>query len=225
MCGRVSQFNALRRFPKGAARAPEKAGPRRNVTPGTPLLALRKNAAATLCSHWLHWGLRTAHRQLANARAESVGDNPLFHTALERGRCVVPVDGFYEWHREGNSRQPWFFYPAAAEEMLFLAAIGQPHDPPVPTVCLLTTAANDVMAPVHHRMPVLLNRAGLDRWLSSAPFSLAELRAFTAPAPENWLRKHPISPAINRADAPESPDLSAPWTPPFTQGELLGSEE
>lgn len=225
MCGRVSQFNALRRFPKGAARAPEKAGPRRNVTPGTPLLALRKNASATLCSHWLYWGLRTARRQLANARAESVSENPIFHAAFAHGRCAVPVDGFYEWQREGNFRQPWFFHPAPEEEILFLAAIGQPDDPCGPTVCLLTTAANSVMAPIHHRMPILLDRDGLDRWLSPAPLSSAQLRDLAAPTQGNWLRKHPVSPAINHANAPESPNLSAPWIPPFVQDELFESGE
>ena len=219
MCGRVSQFNALRRFPKGVARAPANAGPRCNVTPGTPVLALRKNSSA-LCSHWLHWGLRTARRPLANARAESVAEKPLFRSALTTGRCVVPVDGFFEWHRAGNLLQPWFFQPAA-QEMLFRAAIGEVNDPLVPTFCLLTSAANAVMQPVHHRMPVLLDRAGLDRWLSPEPISSAQLQSLTAPAPADWLRKHPVSPAINNATAPESPDLIAPWTPPFTQREFF----
>lgn len=105
--------------------------------------------------------------RLINARAETAATKPSFRAAFRRRRCLLPVDGFYEWAPVPGQRakQPWYFTAADAGP-LALGGLWEHHHGDVPPTCtILTTAADDIVAPVHHRMPVVLSPASWDAWL------------------------------------------------------------
>src|SRR5690606_26263462 len=100
-----------------------------------------------------------------NARAESAWDSPAFGPALRSTRCIVPAEAFYEWDRTMSPRQPYAIGPADENAFLPMAGIWSPRRDGPPTVAILTTAPNELVAAIHDRMPVVLDRALLDDWL------------------------------------------------------------
>ena len=179
----------------------------------------------------VRWGLVPAWSRdpalashLLNARAETIADKPSFREAVRRRRCVIPASGFYEWKRAGSRKQPWYFHPpgrAAAEAapveeapaeapLLAMAGLweqwthGGGH--PLLTCCIVTTAANRLMAPIHYRMPVLLDPQGVERWLDDATVEPSRLADLLGPPPEEALDAHPVSTAVNnvREDDPRN---------------------
>jgi putative SOS response-associated peptidase YedK len=134
-----------------------------------------------------------------NARAETAWDSPAFGRALRRRRCVVPAEAFYEWDRHAKPRQPYAIGPAQAGGMLGLAGIWSRIHGERPTAAILTTAPNDLIAPLHHRMPVILDRASLDAWLDpAADHGLIDSMLVAPPA--DTLRMWPVSTAVNKVD-------------------------
>jgi putative SOS response-associated peptidase YedK len=131
--------------------------------------------------------------KLYNARSETVHERPLFRGAFERRRCLVPVTAFYEWQRvSGKSRRVAF---ALSDHAPFaLAGIWQPYTRPDGTkavsFAILTTAPNALIAPIHERMPVVLEASAQTLWLSRGADPEA-LRARLVPAPEGLLRALP----------------------------------
>ncbi|MBR9765598.1 MAG: SOS response-associated peptidase [Rhodobacteraceae bacterium] len=144
---------------------------------------------------------------LINARAETVAEKPAFREACRHRRCLVAVSGFYEWHRAGERKRPWYF-SRADEAPLVMAGIWQPWGPAHrPTLALLTTAANALMTPIHHRMPVVVEEADWPLWLGEAGHGAARLMQ---PAAEDRLQAWPVSPRVNSNRA-EGPELIEPW--------------
>ena len=114
---------------------------------------------------------RTAAQSWINARAETAWDSPAFGRALRTRRCVIPADVFYEWDRAASPRQPYAIGPAVDGEMLALAGIYSPIHGEAPTTAILTTSPNELVAPVHNRMPVILGRDSLARGWTRRPIS------------------------------------------------------
>lgn len=159
---------------------------------------------------------------MINARAETVAEKPAFRSAFHARRCVVPADGFFEWKKEGNARLPYFF--TLDDELPFgLAGIWEPApqtaSPPAGSFCLLTTAANAVMRPVHHRMPVILAPHEVEQWLDPGLRDPERLEKFLAPAPSETMKARPVDPWVNKAGN-EGPRCVAPWKGEV-QGELF----
>ncbi|MBM4357172.1 MAG: SOS response-associated peptidase [Deltaproteobacteria bacterium] len=166
------------------------------------------------------WGLVTswaASRPGAtrpiNARSETAAEKPTFRAAFRSRRCVVPVDGFYEWRGPKGAREPVRFHAPDAR-ILWLAGLYESFTMPttgevMTTFALLTTEANDVVRPVHDRMPVLLDGPGIAGWLSDRPFDLGALRALLRPAPASTLEARPASRRLNVATIDE-PSLLEP---------------
>ncbi|WP_010139240.1 SOS response-associated peptidase [Oceanicola sp. S124] len=144
---------------------------------------------------------------LINARTETVADKPAFREACRQRRCLVAVSGFYEWHREGDSKLPWYFSRADGGPLV-LAGIWQSWgEARQPTLALLTTAANALMAPVHHRMPVVVEEADWPLWLGEAGHGAATLMRPVAP---ELLQAWRVSTRVNSNRA-EGPELIEPW--------------
>ena len=187
--------------------------PRYNVAPSQDVAVVRAADGGRNLS-MLRWGLIPAWAKdpaigyrLINARSETVAEKPSFRSAYRRRRCLIPADGFYEWQRLGKIRQPWLFglrdgapfaiaglwerwtVPEGAELTGSLAELG-PGDP-VETCTILTTAANETVAPVHGRMPVILPRDACDPWLAGDDVSLA-------PYAPDAMTAHPVSTLVNR---------------------------
>lgn len=154
------------------------------------------------------WGFRPfwladdPSRSWINARAETAAASPAFGPALRRHRCVIPADAFYEWDRTVTPRQPYAIGPADGG-LLALAGIWSSTRDAAPTTAILTTRPNDLVAPIHNRMPVILPPYLLDAWLDPAA-TLAELEPMLAAAPEATLRVWPVTTELNRvaADGP-----------------------
>ncbi len=107
------------------------------------------------------WGIPVSQRLVINSRAETAAEKPLFRDSLSSRRCALPCSGFYEW----DAQKRKFLFTMVGTHCFFLAGIWQ-HRDGEDHCCVLTTAANASMAPVHHRMPVLLTRDMVQPWLS-----------------------------------------------------------
>jgi putative SOS response-associated peptidase YedK len=152
------------------------------------------------------WGFRPSwlgtdtSRSWINARAETAAASPAFGPALRTHRCVIPADAFYEWDSSPAPRQPYAIGPAGSGELLALAGIWSEagHEPS--TAAILTTRPNDLLARLHHRMPVILPRDMVDAWLDPAA-GLAEIEPMLTAADEATLRMWPVSTEVNRVAA------------------------
>jgi putative SOS response-associated peptidase YedK len=208
MCGRFTLRTPAREVAEafGLAELPL-FPPRYNIAPTQPLLAVRRMASADgRQATWLKWGLVPSWAQdpsigsrMINARGETAAEKPSFRTALARRRCLVPADGFYEWRREGKARKPC--YVRLADGRPFALAglwehwerAGQAID----SCTLLTTEANELMAGVHDRMPVILDPSDYDLWLDPAVQDAARVAPLLRPFPSERMTAYPVSTWVN----------------------------
>lgn len=146
---------------------------------------------------------------LINARAESIAEKPAFARACRERRCLIPASGFYEWTKdEDGNRLPWYIAPRAGD-MLAFAGIWQvwdKGDQPLTTCAIVTTAANDTMGEIHHRMPVILEAQDWALWLGEEGKGAATLMQAV---PDDALTFHRVDPKVNSNRA-LGPDLIEP---------------
>lgn len=158
-------------------------------------------------------GRRAGPRLLANARAETVAHLPAFRRGVERRRCLVPANGFYEWRTEAGVKQPHLFVLRDREPFAF-AGIWEPAGEGRPeTYCILTTEPNEVVAPIHNRMPVILTGPTMPRWLGSEPLEDGERRELVRPLAPGLMAEMRVNRFVNstRNEGPKC--LSAPEVP------------
>ena len=243
MCGRFSQQRPASELAEIFAAEPlaDDPGPRFNVAPTDDALVVvqRADRRAITAYRWgliPHWAdAAKVGSKMFNARAETLTTSPAFRDAFRRKRCLVPVDGFYEWHREGTRRQP---FAIARDDGRPLALAGQWsgwHDPVadrvVRTFTIITTRPNDQLADLHDRMPVVVPDEAWGRWLDPTFPDPAELHGLFEPSDEIELRIWPVSPLVNnvRNDGPELFEEIVPGSgpaavaPPGLFDELPGS--
>ena len=177
----------------------------RNIVPGTEIPVIRQSPEGKRVLQGLHWGLlphwvktpQLASRPI-NARLETLTDKPYFREAFRKRRCLIPADGFYEWAREGKTRQP-FYFAQESQAPMALAGLWESWTAPdgtiLRTVCLITTEANAVMRPVHDRMPVILAKDVWGQWLgrSSEADIATLLKRETEPLAASRLRLEPAN--------------------------------
>ncbi len=189
--------------------------PRYNIAPTQPVLAVRLAPDSGERELALfRWGLipswakdLSIGSRLINARSETVTDKPSFRAAFKRRRCLIPADGFYEWQRQGNKKQPIYIH-SHDDRPFALAGLWetwQGGDGSVIDSCtILTTEPNELMGPIHNRMPVILEPPDYDLWLHAEPDpdqGLHLLRPYPAPK----MRTYPVSTLVNnpRNDSPD----------------------
>jgi putative SOS response-associated peptidase YedK len=181
--------------------------PRYNIAPMQPVLAVGLDRAGLRATATFRWGLVTAwaadpKRAQINARVETAADKPTFAEAIRKRRCLIPASGFYEWRREGKARQPFAFRPPDARPFA-IAGIWETwrpeSGPPLLTCAILTTAANELMKPIHDRMPIILDPRHYDLWIDRAVQEPAALAEALRPVPDDALRADPIGPWVNDA--------------------------
>jgi len=144
---------------------------RYNVAPTASLDVLARDPERDVITHLdAHWGLIPVWAKpgqfsspLINARSETVWEKPSFKNLVKRQRICIPITGFYEWHRAAKKKTPFFIYPADNKAML-IAGIYQKSSERI-DVSILTTNANAAMAPIHHRMPVIITADAANEWL------------------------------------------------------------
>lgn len=183
--------------------------PRFNIAPGADVVCLLKTDANELQSVVLRWGLipswvkdRKKIGSLINARAETLFEKPAFRNAVKSKRCLMPMSGFYEWHVEEGVKQPYFFRKKN-QELLAVAAIWdmwQFETEIIHSCCLITSDANPLMEPVHHRMPVILEKDAQSFWLDNSQCPKEELLALLKPYPNEDLEGYRVSTLVNKAN-------------------------
>jgi len=174
---------------------------RYNIAPGQNVLVARARASGRGREPALvKWGLVPSWakdpkigNRLINARSETVADKPSFRAAFKYRRCLIPADGFYEWQHSGKSKQPYCIRLVDHRPFALAGLWEHWQDPAgneLESCTLLTTSPNELMAPIHDRMPVILRPADHERWLDPvlqkvepllpllAPFSATEMRAY-----------------------------------------------
>ena len=192
-----------------------------NVAPTDPVPAIAVNRAGQRTLRRMRWGLvpswstdAQGAARMINARVETVLTARAFRAAFERRRCLVPADGFYEWLRHDSggkpTKQAWFIANADGSVMAMAGIweVWRPHPEAdlVRTCSILTTTPDDVMRPIHDRMPVILPPDAWEDWLAKdTPPDVA--MAMTAATPT--LTRHPVGPAVNSVKN-NGPDLIVP---------------
>lgn len=221
MCGRYALLSTpaslLDHFGLGAC--PD-FPPRYNIPPGTDIPVIRRSPEGNRVLHLLRWGLvphwardASIGARLNNARSETVADKPAFRDAFRRRRCLIPADGFYEWKSEGRLKQPYYISQSNGTPLalggLWEAWTG-PDGQVLRTCCIVTTAANALMTPIHNRMPVIVRRGDWDAWLGSEPLPAGQ--DLLAPPPAETLQVWPVDRRVGRASE-DGPDLILPLVP------------
>jgi len=188
--------------------------PRFNIAPTQPVAVVRFGPG-TRQLVWLQWGLvpswardASIGSRLINARAESVADKPAFRTAFRRRRCLVLADGFYEWRRSGAKKQPFFIRLRDDRPFAFAGLWesweGADHSV-LETCTILTPAPNELMEPIHDRMPVILASDDYEQWLDPAVQKPEQLAPLLRPYPSDAMLALAVTTHVNnpRNDDPE----------------------
>ena len=138
---------------------------------------------------------------MINARSETASIKPAFRDALKSRRCLIPADGFYEWMRTGKAKQPYCFVVGEGKLFAFAGIWDRWKDPSgntVETCSILTTTPNAVTAPVHNRMPVILDADSYELWLDSGMRDVGAASELLRPCDAQMMRCYPVSTRINR---------------------------
>ena len=215
MCGRYTLTDPdprLLRFRFGLLESAEiEQEPRFNVAPTDPVLAIRLSPDGQREPGILRWGLiphdadpETFDRLLINARAETVAEAPSFREAFLSHRCLIVADGFYEWRAEETGKKPVWITRPDHQPFAFagLWAVARGSDGSELHSCAIVTCEPaEVVAPIHDRMPVILDRDGEGTWIDPEA-TPDELLALLAPTDE--LDVTEVSDAVNdvRQDGP-----------------------
>ena len=147
--------------------------------------------------------------KLNNARGETVAEKPAFRSSFAKHRCLIPASGFYEWQPVAGRKQPYYIRPADPDGFFAFAGLLAAWTPPagetIVSTCIITTGPNEVMAPIHDRMPVILPPEQFDAWLDPDNHDTAALKAMLGPCRAELMAAYPVSPAINsgRVEGPE----------------------
>ena len=200
--------------------------PRYNVAPTQPVPIVRL-VDGRRSFRLMRWGLLPSWVKdpktfplLINARGESVLDKPAFRNAMQRRRCLIPTDGFYEWQAGGKAstpKRPYFVRakrdidgsaPPLAFAGLYETWTG-PNGEEIDTVAIITTTANRALSVLHDRMPVFVPPEDFDRWLDCANVEAKDAAALIKPADAALLEAYEVSPAVNRV-ANDAEALIAP---------------
>lgn len=170
----------------------------------------------------MRWGLvpvwaksvkDAAQYSLINARAEEIAEKRSYKAAFQKRRCVVPVSGFFEWKSVNDQKTP-FAISRIDESPLRLAGVWEHWVSPVTgevvdSFSLITTAANDLMKPIHHRMPVILDSSCEEEWLDPENSNLESLQKLLKPSLSSELKASPISRLVN-SPKNNSPEVLEP---------------
>jgi putative SOS response-associated peptidase YedK len=205
--------------------------PRYNVAPTVPVYAVAMTSRARRALGTFRWGLvpswaknPSVGGRLINARAETITTRPSYRNAVARRRCLIPADAFYEWQRRtGPDGRPAGKLPYAVRRRdgrpMAFAGIwevwrdaNRPEAEPLRTCAIVTTAANDLMAPIHDRMPAVLGEEDWSRWLDPGT-PLAVVQGLMVPAPSRWFEAFPVATLVNSV-ANDGPELLRPLPPP-----------
>jgi len=167
-----------------------------NVSPSHTIPVVRLEYGDRVLAN-LHWGLiphwaKDPKLKPINAKAETVDSKPFFRSAFKKSRCLIPANGFYEWKMAKKHKQPFYFKLKDADLMAFAGLWDHwEHDGEnIESCTIITTEANEIMKPVHDRMPVIIEPDDYEAWLQEGGKSLLQPYA-------GEMITYPVSTAVN----------------------------
>ena len=209
MCGRYAlKANATELIEHFKLLACPEFGLRYNIAPQSSIPVIRFKPDAGRVGQLVRWGLipswakdPSIGNKLNNARGETVAEKPAFRSSFAKHRCLIPASGFFEWQPIAGRKQPYYIHPVAPGDLFAFAGLLSAWTPPagetVVSTCIITTGPNEVMAPIHDRMPVILQPGQFDAWLDPDNHDTDALKAMLLPSDAAAMVAHPVSPAIN----------------------------
>lgn len=216
MCGRFSQTATPSEVTQQFSVTDPLFPSRYNIAPAQSVAAIRINSDSTVRTLvMLRWGLIPSWAkdpkigyQCINAKAETVAEKPSFRSAFKKRRCLVLATGFYEWQIQGRTKQPIWIGLRSKRPFAFAGLWEQwqpPEGAPLETCTIITTEPNDLMAPIHKRMPVILAPTSYDQWLDPTYQQIDPLKALLGSYPSEELTAYPVSTLVNnpRNDTPQ----------------------
>ena len=206
MCGRYALYGPKTRLREAMLleECPDYAE-RYNIPPQSEIPIMRFKPEVGRVGQLVKWGLipswakdPSIGAKLNNARGETVAEKPSFRTSFAKHRCLIPVSGFYEWRTIGGKKQPYFIHPTAPTGFFafagLLAAWKAPDGRTIVSTCIITTTPNEVMAPVHDRMPVILGADQYDVWLDPANHNIDLLQQMIKPCDAGLMDAYAVNP-------------------------------
>jgi putative SOS response-associated peptidase YedK len=208
MCGRfviTSPPAALRQI-FGYSEQPN-FPPRFNISPTQPIpVVIIENGLRHF--RLMRWGLLPSWVKdprkftlLINARSETVREKPAFKNAIRRRRCLIPADGYYEWHTSENRKRPYFIHRSDGAPMSF-AGVAEtwmgPNGEELDTVAIVTAAASADLAVLHHRVPVAIRPGDFERWLDCRADDADDVMMLLTAPDEGEFAWHEVSTRVNR---------------------------
>lgn len=225
MCGRVTlRESAVKQLAAYfGIHLDDLISPRYNIAPTQRISAVRVSATGVRELASLHWGIipSWSPKPIINVRSETVDTKATFKDAFKKRRCLIPVDGFYEWQGSGRKRLP--YHIRMTDESLYaLGGLWQPRNvmagEEVDSCAILTTDANEIVRPLHDRMPVIINQADYNTWLDHSQ-QLDAIKALMRPHSAEAMIAVPVSSWVNKASH-EGEQCLAPPEP--TEQTLFG---
>ena len=192
-------------------------GPRYNIAPTQPVNCVIQLTGRPRAVALLRWGLipswsddLTIGNRMINARGETVDTKPSFRKAFAHRRCLIPTDGYYEWKKVADGKQPYLIH-RGDDGVMAMAGLWEenskadPDHVPIRTCTVITTNANTTTKEIHDRMPVFLDPSDFDRWLDPNFHACEQLKSLLRPAPNDLLRCDAVSKRVNN---PRNDDAS-----------------
>lgn len=178
---------------------------RYNIAPSQQVLAIIRDEQGNRAG-FLKWGLVPSWAsdvkigyKMINARMETVDQKPSFKQLLKRRRCLIPADGFYEWKRDGNKKQPYRFQLKTKQPFAFAGLWDrwEEGDKVIHSCTIITTEANQLVRDVHDRMPVILTKEEEQIWLDRSVVDFLELKKLLVPYNAEEMEMYPVSTLVN----------------------------
>jgi putative SOS response-associated peptidase YedK len=176
-----------------------------NITPRQPIAVIMEKGKRKIVT--MRWGLiphwakdETISNKLINARSETIAEKPSFRDSFKYRRCIIIADGFYEWQGTGSDKKP-FFICMKDEQPFGMAGLfdywTNPKGEKEITCTIVTTEANEVMAPIHHRMPVILSPNDYDQWLNPEETNTEKIKILMKPCDPELLATRQVGLLVN----------------------------
>lgn len=208
MCGRFTRTSPVNAFAKlFNARGIGEIAPSYNIAPTHNLLLARNTSDGTRELAILHWGLvpywskgQDPKYSMINARSDSVASKPAYREPFKHRRCLIAADGFFEWKKVGNTKQPYYIRLRGDQPFAFAGlwdhweAEGQA---PIDSCTIITCDANPLVAEIHDRMPVILPPKAYDAWLAPGSTKTSALTGLLKPYPDLLMEAWPVGRGVN----------------------------
>ena len=217
MCGRFVSASTPDQIAEYFGAQPPEAelSPSYNIAPTRDVYAVVEGADGSRRVEVFRWGLipvwakdMRIGQKMINARAETIATKGAFKADFKKHRCLIPMDGFYEWHAQPDrkAKQPYFVHRVDGEPLAVAGLWSTWRDRSagpdadwLHSCTVVTTSANETMATIHDRMPVILPASAWAKWLDATNEDVEALGRLLVPAPNRLLTMHPVSTEVNRA--------------------------